>query len=66
MKDVKSIMGQPDDVLVNGQQTVWRYCISGAGFGFNDHKDLVFKNNVLRKISHYESTVTFTKIALTS
>jgi hypothetical protein len=49
MKDVKSIMGQPDDVLVNGQQTVWRYCVSGAEFGCNDHKDLVFKNNVLRK-----------------
>ena len=57
-EDVKAIMGKPDDVLVNNAQVIWRYCASGAGFGFNDHKDLLFKNASLRKISHYQTTVT--------
>jgi hypothetical protein len=56
--EVEVVMGKPDDVLVNNEQVLWRYCVSGAGFGFNDHKDILFKNAELKKISHYQSTVT--------
>ena len=35
---VIEVMGPPKDRQIHGQQEAWQYCVSGAGFGWNDHK----------------------------
>lgn len=50
---VLSIMGTPDDRQTQGKQEAWQYCISGAGFGYNDHRVVWFNNGYVTGITSY-------------
>lgn len=52
---VLSIMGTPDDRQMQGKQEAWQYCISGAGFGYNDHRVVWFNNGYVTGITSYKS-----------
>ena len=55
---VLEVMGAPADRQFHGQQEAWQYCVSGAGFGWNDHKIIWLNVGRLTGISSYRSSVT--------
>lgn len=54
---VLNVMGTPADRQMNGQQEAWQYCISGAGFGWNDHKIIWMNQGLVTGINSYRSSV---------
>ena len=52
---VISVMGVPQDRQLREQQEAWQYCVSGAGFGYNDHKIIWFNKGVVTGINSYRS-----------
>ena len=54
---VLDVMGPPQDRQINGQQEAWQYCISGAGFGWNDHRVIWFNAGQVTGINSYRSGV---------
>lgn len=54
---VLDVMGTPADRQINGQQEAWQYCVSGAGFGWNDHKIIWFTAGHVTGINSYRSGV---------
>lgn len=52
---VLDVMGTPADRQVNGQQEAWQYCVSGAGFGWNDHKVIWFNAGRVTGITSYRT-----------
>jgi len=55
---VLEVMGQPKDRQIYGQQEAWQYCVSGAGFGWNDHKIIWLNAGRVSGINSYRSGVT--------
>ncbi|PSW55133.1 putative periplasmic lipoprotein [Photobacterium leiognathi] len=55
-KDVLNIMGVPYDRQFDQQKEAWQYCVSGAGFGYNDHKIIWFTNNKVTGITTYRTS----------
>jgi hypothetical protein len=53
---VIEVMGVPEDRQLQKQQEAWQYCVSGAGFGYNDHKIIWFNNGVVTGITSYKTT----------
>ncbi|MCK8046919.1 hypothetical protein MSG37_18685 [Shewanella sp. 1CM18E] len=53
---VIEIMGTPYDRQFDGQKEAWQYCVSGAGFGYNDHKVIWFVNRKVTGITSYRTT----------
>ncbi|USD64205.1 hypothetical protein [Vibrio sp. SCSIO 43136] len=49
-------LGVPFDRQFQGDLEAWQYCVSGAGFGYNDHKIVWFHNGVVSGISTYSTT----------
>ncbi|MDP2806134.1 MAG: hypothetical protein Q8O24_09365 [Gallionellaceae bacterium] len=56
-KAVLDVMGTPADRQISGQQEAWQYCVSGAGFGWNDHKIIWFNAGQVTGINSYRSSV---------
>lgn len=54
---VLEVMGTPDDRQVNDRREAWQYCVSGAGFGWNDHKVIWLTENRVSGITSYRSGV---------
>lgn len=54
-KRVVEIMGLPQDRQVQQSQEAWQYCVSGAGFDFNDHKIIWFNKGLVTGITSYRS-----------
>ena len=54
---VLQVMGTPQDRQISGQQEAWQYCVSGAGFGWNDHKIVWLNAGRVTGISSYRSGV---------
>ena len=54
---VLEIMGTPGDRQMEGQNEAWQYCISGAGFGYNDHRIIWFNSGRVTGITSYRTTV---------
>ena len=57
-EQVLEIMGTPQDRQFDSNNEAWQYCISGAGFGYNDHKIIWFNSALVTGISTYRSSVT--------
>lgn len=55
---VLSVMGPPDDRQMQKDQEAWQYCVSGAGFGYNDHKIIWFNYSVVTGITSYKTSRT--------
>lgn len=55
---VLEIMGTPQDRQLRGQQEAWQYCISGAGFGYNDYRTIWFNAGRVTGITSYKNSVT--------
>jgi hypothetical protein len=55
---VLEVMGQPKDRQIHGQQEAWQYCVSGAGFGWNDHKIIWLNGGRVTGINSYRSSIT--------
>ena len=55
---VLDIMRPPMDRQISGQREAWQYCVSGAGFGWNDHKIGWFNSGRVTGINSYRSRVT--------
>ncbi|MEI8015297.1 MAG: CsgG/HfaB family protein [Nitrospira sp.] len=55
---VLEVMGPPKDRQIHGQQEAWQYCVSGAGFGWNDHKIIWLNAGRVTGINSYRSGVT--------
>jgi len=53
---VVEIMGVPYDRQFNGNKEAWQYCVSGAGFGYNDHKIIWFTNKKVTGITSYRTS----------
>lgn len=53
---VLSALGVPDDRQMNGQNEVWQYCQTGAGFGFHDYRMIWFRMGKVVGITSYKST----------
>ena len=64
--DVLNILGTPEDRQFKGTNEAWQYCVSGAGFGYNDHKIVWFLNGVVTGITSYRSRVTGCSSAIKS
>lgn len=54
---VLDVLGAPMDRQISGQQEAWQYCVSGAGFGWNDHKIVWFNAGRVTGINSYRSGV---------
>jgi len=54
---VLEVMGTPADRQMRGQQEAWQYCVSGAGFGWNDHKIIWLNAGRVAGINSYRSNV---------
>ena len=52
---VIEIMGIPDDRQFRGQAEAWQYCVSGAGYGYNDHKIIWFEYGLATGITSYKT-----------
>ncbi len=52
---VLEVMGPPIDRQMKGQQEAWQYCVSGAGFGWNDHKIIWLNAGRVTGINSYRS-----------
>ena len=55
---VLEIMGVPEDRQMQKNQEAWQYCVSGAGFGYNDHKIIWFNSGLVTGITSYKTTRT--------
>ena len=55
---VLEIMGVPYDRQFQGGREAWQDCVSGAGFGYNDHKIVWFTDKEVTGITSYRSTRT--------
>lgn len=55
---VLGIMGTPEDRQVQGPREAWQYCVSGAGFGYNDHRIVWFRSGVVTSITSYRTRST--------
>lgn len=53
---VLEIMGLPGDRQMEGKSEAWQYCISGAGFGYNDHRIIWFNSGRVTGITSYRTT----------
>ncbi|WP_240129659.1 hypothetical protein [Shewanella cutis] len=53
---VLGIMGVPQDRQLKDNQEAWQYCVSGAGFGYNDHKIIWFNSGQVTGITSYRSS----------
>jgi len=52
---VLKVMGVPEDRQMKSKQEAWQYCISGAGFGYNDHKIIWFNAGLVTGITSYRT-----------
>ena len=52
---VLSVMGTPQDRQIKLESEAWQYCVSGAGFGYNDHKIIWFKAGEVTGITTYRT-----------
>lgn len=55
-QQVLDVMGTPQDRQLEKTQEAWQYCVSGAGFGYNDHKIIWFKDGHVTGITSYRSS----------
>jgi hypothetical protein len=55
-KEVLKLMGPPQDRQFEQAQEAWQYCVSGAGFGYNDHKIIWFNEGLVTGITSYKTT----------
>jgi len=55
---VLEIMGTPQDRQFDSINEAWQYCVSGAGFGYNDHKIIWFAEGSVIGLSTYRTSVT--------
>ena len=53
---VVGILGAPQDRQLKDSHEAWQYCVSGAGFGYNDHKIIWFNNGVVSGLTSYRSS----------
>jgi len=51
---VLEVMGAPDDRQLQGQNEVWQYCVTGAGFGYHDYRVFWFYNGRVTGITSYK------------
>ena len=49
-------MGPPQDRQLKDTREAWQYCVSGAGFGYNDHKIIWFTKGLVTGIASYRSS----------
>lgn len=54
-QEVISIMDVPDDRQFRQASEAWQYCVSGAGFGWNDHKIIWFTHGKVTGITTYRT-----------
>ena len=54
---VLQVMGTLQDRQISGQREAWQYCVSGAGFGWNDHKVVWLNAGRITGINSYRSSV---------
>jgi len=52
---VLEVMGVPQDRQLQQKQEAWQYCVSGAGFGYNDHKIIWVNRGVVTGITSYKT-----------
>lgn len=55
---VLATLGTPQDRQIEGAREAWQYCVSGAGFGYNDHKIVWFNAGRVTGINSYRTSVT--------
>jgi hypothetical protein len=53
---ILEIMGTPDDRQLQGQNEVWQYCVTGAGFGYHDYRVIWFRNGRVTGITSYKDS----------
>ncbi|MFH4786192.1 hypothetical protein [Vibrio diabolicus] len=53
---VIDVLGLPYDRQFEQQKEAWQYCVSGAGFGYNDHKIIWFTDKKVTGITSYRTT----------
>ena len=54
---VLATLGVPQDRQLQGNKEAWQYCVSGAGFGYNDHKIVWFTAGQVTGINTYRTNV---------
>lgn len=52
---VIGVLGIPQDRQLQKNQEAWQYCVSGAGFGYNDHKIIWFDAGAVTGITSYKT-----------
>lgn len=55
-EEVIELLGSPQDRQFQQAQEAWQYCVSGAGFGYNDHKIIWFNEGLVTGITSYKTT----------
>lgn len=54
-QSVIKIMGIPEDRQFRFNAEAWQYCVSGAGYGYNDHKIIWFEYGNVTGITSYKT-----------
>ena len=57
-EQVLSTLGTPKDRQFQGKNEAWQYCVSGAGFGYNDHKIIWMYDGRVTGIRTYTTSCT--------
>lgn len=51
---VLKVMGVPDDRQFQAKLEAWQYCVTGAGFGWNDYRVIWFEEGRVTGITSYK------------
>lgn len=54
-QSVIEVMGIPEDRQFRFNAEAWQYCITGAGYGYNDHKIIWFEYGQVTGITSYKT-----------
>lgn len=61
---VLATLGTPRDRQLQGNKEAWQYCVSGAGFGYNDHKIIWLTAGHVTGINTYRTQVSGCKAGI--
>lgn len=54
-EQVRRLLGSPQDRQFSGNEEVWQFCKTGAGFGYHDYRAVWFRDGKVTGVNSYKS-----------